>query len=74
MSLRPYPKLRGECPYCMKSYDLEYREDEEDTVISLNRGDSAWLPTPVGWYMPAHRNGDGWGPCPTSFRLVHPGR
>ena len=75
--MRAYAKLRGKCPLCGRTFDLEYRDEEPDTVIKLNRGDAAFLPNPVGYYMPVHRFAGGEFsavPCPTSHRLVHPGR
>ena len=72
--MRAYTNLRGTCPECSKTFDLEYRQEGEDTMVKLNRGDAAFLPNPVGWYMPAHRDRQGWAPCFTSLRLVVPGR
>ncbi len=73
----PYTQLRGKCPLCSRTFDLElHPEKEQSHMIVLNRGDAAFLPNPAGYYMPAHRfAGSEFGavPCPTSFRLVQEG-
>jgi phage FluMu protein Com len=72
--VRAYAKLRGTCPNCRKTFDLEHRNEEPDQIVKLNRGDCAILPNPAGWYMPPHRVGEGWNPCYSTYRLIQAGR
>jgi len=86
--MRAYARLRGKCPLCKGTFDLEHRDEGDDVRVDLNRGDCAILPNPAGWYMPPHtfptygqmtvsRVDERWREttiCGLSFALIQAGR